>query len=51
MRTINQKPAVSKLVAKFDSELKAIIMNDLKTLRGTKNNFLKAIWNEQLSVA
>ncbi len=51
MKTINQKPAVSKLVAKFDSELREIIMNDLKVLKGTKNNFLKAIWNEQLSVA
>lgn len=51
MKTINQKPAVSKIVAKFDSELKEIIMNDLKAIRGAKNNFLKAIWNEQLSVA
>lgn len=51
MKTINQKPAVSKLVAQFDNELRAIIMNDLKTLKGAKNTFLKAIWNEQLSVA
>lgn len=51
MKTINQKHAVSKLVAKFDSELREIIMNDLKVLKGAKNNFLKAIWNEQLSVA
>jgi hypothetical protein len=51
MKTINQKPAVSKLVAQFDNELRAIIMNDLKALKGAKNNFLKAIWNEQLFVA
>lgn len=51
MKIINQKPATSKLVAKFDSELKEIIMNDLKALKSVKNNFLKAIWNEQLSVA
>ncbi|MFD2148062.1 hypothetical protein [Mucilaginibacter antarcticus] len=51
MKTINQKPATSKLVAKFDNELKEIIMNDLRAIKGVKNNFLKLIWNEQLSVA
>ncbi|MCC8424306.1 hypothetical protein [Mucilaginibacter sp. UR6-11] len=51
MKTINQKPAISKLVASFDNELREIIMNDLKMLRGAKSNFLKAIKNEQLSVA
>lgn len=51
MKTINQKPAVSKLVAQFDAQLKEIIMNDLKMLRGAKSQFLRAIKNEQLSVA
>ncbi len=47
----NQKPAISKLVARFDNELRDIIMNDLRILKGAKNNFLRAIKNEQLSVA
>ncbi|MDB4925480.1 hypothetical protein [Mucilaginibacter sp.] len=47
---INQKPAISKLVARFDKELREIIMNDLKMIRGARN-FLRAIKNEQLSVA
>lgn len=47
----NQKPAISKLVARFDNELREIIMNDLKMIKGAKNHFLKAIKNEQLSVA
>jgi hypothetical protein len=34
----NQKPSVSKLVARFDKELKNILMNDLKAVRGLKNN-------------
>jgi hypothetical protein len=33
-----QKPSVSKLVARFDKELKNILMNDLKTVRAPKNN-------------
>ncbi|WP_374949835.1 hypothetical protein [Mucilaginibacter sp.] len=28
-----QKPSVSKLVARFDKELKAILLNDLKAVR------------------
>jgi hypothetical protein len=47
----NQKPAISKLVERFDNELRAIIMNDLKMIKGAKNNFLRAIKNDQLSVA
>ena len=46
-----QKPAISKLVARFDNELREILMNDLKMIKGAKNNFLRAIKNEQLSVA
>ena len=51
MKTINQKPAASKLVAQFDNQLREIIMNDLKMLKGAKSQFLRAIRNEQLSVA
>lgn len=47
----NRKPAASKLVARFDNELKAILLNDLRTIKGARNVFMKAIFNEQLSVA
>lgn len=50
MKIINQKPAVSKLVAQFDAQLKEIIMNDLKMLKGAKNHFLKAIKNDQMAL-
>jgi hypothetical protein len=46
-----KKPAASKLVARFDNELRAIIMDDLRTIRGAKNQFLKVIHSQQLSVA
>ncbi|MDB5111928.1 MAG: hypothetical protein JWR67_3042 [Mucilaginibacter sp.] len=46
-----QKPAISKLVARFDSELMNIIMDDLRAIKGAKNRFLKIIKTEQLSVA
>lgn len=39
MKTYN-KPAVSKLVAKFDNELKNILMNDLKDFM-SQNPFLR----------
>ncbi|WP_262895513.1 hypothetical protein [Mucilaginibacter segetis] len=32
-----QKPATSKLVARFDKELMNILMNDLKTIKALKN--------------
>ena len=38
MKTYN-KPAASKLVARFDKELKSILMNDLKALKKAKNQF------------
>jgi hypothetical protein len=34
----HQKPSVSKLVARFDKELKNILMNDLKAVKEIKNN-------------
>jgi len=46
-----QKPATSKLVARFDNELMNIIMADLRSVRTVKNNFLRLIKTEQLSVA
>lgn len=51
MKTTNQKPAVSKLVAQFDNQLREIIMNDLRMLKVNGRNFLRAVKNEQLSVA
>jgi hypothetical protein len=48
---INQKPATSKLVARFDNELMNIIMADLRSIRTAKSSFLKLIKTEQLSVA
>ena len=47
----NRKPAISKLVVRFDNELKAILMNDLRTIKGARNVFMRAIRTEQLSVA
>jgi len=47
----NQKPATSKLVARFDNELMEIIMADLRAIRTVRNTFLKLIKTEQLSVA
>ena len=49
--TTNRKPAISKLVASFDTELKAILMNDLRTVKRKGSTFMKAIITEQLSVA
>lgn len=34
-----RKPSASKLVAKFDSELKDLIMSDLKAIKAAKNQF------------
>ena len=47
----NRKPATSKLVANFDSQLKEMLMEDLKAIKAVKNTFMKLIKNEQLSVA
>ncbi len=48
MRTINQKPAVSKLLTKFDNQLKEMISADLKMIRKAQMKFLQVIKNEQL---
>lgn len=47
----NKRPAISKLVARFDNELRAILMNDIRNIKGVRNVFMKAIVTEQLSVA
>jgi hypothetical protein len=49
--TTNNKPAASKLVARFDRELRAILMNDLKAIKEAKNQFLNSVNNNQLSAA
>jgi len=53
MKTYN-KPAISKLAAKFDAELKNLLINDLKSFM-VKNPFVKskrqAIIQQTLSVA
>ena len=36
------KPATSKLVARFDRELKEILMNDLKAMKKARNQFSNA---------
>jgi len=38
MKTLQQKPATSKLVARFDQELKNLLMEDLKAFRA-KNGY------------
>lgn len=50
MKNTNKKSAtVTKLVARFDNELKNILMNDLKAIRN--NQFLAAINNGFLPAA
>jgi len=49
MKTYNTASA-SKLVARFDRELKNIIMNDLKALKQAKNQFTNGV-NNQLAAA
>ena len=47
----NRKSTVSKLVAKFDNELRDLLMNDLKTLKEAKNNFFNNMKSDSLSAA
>lgn len=51
MKTINQKPAVTKLLNQFDNQLKEMISADLKMIRRAQMKFLQVIKTEQLSVA
>jgi len=38
-----KKTSVSKLIARFDNDLKTILMNDLKAVRSAKNQLLTSI--------
>lgn len=38
-----RKPSVSKLVAKFDNELKSLLLQDLQAVRNTKNELIDKI--------
>jgi len=49
MKTYN-KPAASKLVTRFDKELRAILMSDLKAIKA-RNQFVNGVQNNQLSAA
>ncbi|MCC8410424.1 hypothetical protein LJ707_15890 [Mucilaginibacter sp. UR6-1] len=46
-----RKPSISKLVAKFDNELKALLMSDLKAIKQAKNQFVNSMNNNGLSAA
>ncbi|GAA4319449.1 hypothetical protein GCM10023149_18130 [Mucilaginibacter gynuensis] len=46
-----KKPSVSKLVARFDNELKNILMNDLKAIKAAKDQLLNKISADRLSAA
>ena len=48
---IIKKPATSKLAARFDNELKAIIMNDLRSIKQTAKIVFLKIRPIELSVA
>jgi hypothetical protein len=37
------KPSISKLVTRFDNELKAMLLEDLKNVRNTKDQLLATI--------
>ncbi|QJD94585.1 hypothetical protein HH214_01185 [Mucilaginibacter robiniae] len=37
------KTSVSKLVAKFDNDLKALLLQDLQAVRNTKNDLINKI--------
>lgn len=51
----NRKTSTNKLVARFDSELKMLLLNDLKEIRAAKKSFLhsnnQARVQSRLSVA
>jgi hypothetical protein len=50
MKTYN-KPATSKLAARFDQELLEILRADLKSLKQVKNQFLSNVNNNLLPAA
>jgi len=50
MKTLQQKPATSKLITRFDQELKQLLMEDLKAFR-TKNQFVTGTNNQSVKAA
>ena len=50
MKTLQQKPATSKLLARFDQELKNLLMEDLKAFR-EKNRFVQGNNNQSVKAA
>lgn len=50
MKTYKNTSA-SKLVARFDKELRNIIMNDLKAIKTAKNQIFNSITANQLTAA
>ena len=42
MKTYN-KPSISKLVTRFDNELKNMLLEDLKNVRSAKNQLIDTI--------
>lgn len=50
MKTYN-KPAASKLVVRFDKELRELLINDLKALKVVKNQFANRVNNNLLPAA
>lgn len=42
MKTNNSTP-VSKIVKRFDNELKALLMEDLKAIKGAKDQLINSI--------
>jgi len=39
----SRQPSISKLVNRFDNELKAMLLEDLKNVRSAKNQLLDSI--------
>jgi hypothetical protein len=50
MKTATQNISVSKLVTRFDRELKVILMNDLKAIKAVRDQMM-AINANRLSIA
>jgi hypothetical protein len=40
--TTHKNASTNKLVARFDKELKVLLMNDLKTIKGVNSQFLQS---------
>jgi|GEM_PF-7082530 len=50
MKTTSQKTSASKMVARFDRELKTLLMNDLKAIKAVKAQLMN-INADRLSAA